>query len=67
MLNIINESKSVSVRDLLIIKPIISTVAVLQYDQNARHGLREMMTNIHNLMNKEPDGIEVTNLNLQMT
>jgi hypothetical protein len=28
---------SISISDLLIIKPIISTVTVVQYDQNARH------------------------------
>jgi len=26
-----------------------------------------MTTNVHNLMNNDPDRIEVTNLNLQMT
>ena len=60
-------SKSISISDLLVIKPIISIVTVLQYDKNGRVGLREMTTNVHNLTNNDPDGIETTNLNLQMT
>ena len=60
-------SKSISISDLLVIKPIISIVTVLQYDKNGRVGLREMTTNVHNLTNNDPDGIERTNLNLQMT
>jgi len=51
----VTESKSNSISDLLIIKPIISTVTVLQYDQNARVGLSEIMTNIHNFTNNAPD------------